>query len=798
MEYILFSQLSFGRFTPMILSLGLSLFLTLFRKNRTTATRLLALYFGIYFLFNLGYFFAFSVQHQVGAYGWYLASLAPFGLVVFIQFAYRFPKRYYTAESRIVLGISMVLAVYAFVDYIINSINTPFITNEKHFNAAISSNLIPLLAVLFYLWIIILFCRQAVRTEQEETRGMGTILRSVLFPHNRDARTSRNFALVVLLELCNALALVIFMVFSALPFETINFASNMAIMAILYLYTVTYLNNSPESVTLLFRLISTSLVTILLVLGVVGHISLRNSDAAYRSHHASLVRQMVIPVSSGNFNTVPDGVDFIWRVSGNITSNPELLYSRERGFTLPATMRLWDRPPRTAQLLDKSIPGATVMDGDGNVRSDRFFIQLRGKNYYTFATAQGQDIYGFAFNYMNYRKDIHTIASRLILMVMITAIAVIIMFPAIYRNNLIGPLNRVIENVRKVDRGDLDVQVPIIYQDEIGYLAGSFNKMIDSIRKQREVLQSQATELNEFSSNVRETAVKLNDEMNNQGSSINQTASAIEEVSASIESIAERTHRQDEMIKKNYSIVAEYLSGLQSITESARNAGTLATRSKEQTRLSGERFEEMIGGMETIREASGAIGEITRMINDISEQTNLLSLNASIEAARAGQHGKGFAVVAEEIGKLADRSIAEAKSIQQHVQATVDSIEKETSIIHNSSKIISDIGLAVDDVSRAIAAIIELCVSQEKLAGEIHENMSSVYRESSEISTATNEQRKTMYEVSGSVEHMNTIMYDVLSISAVLMDSIKVIDHQTIGLKKLLEDAQETLQESTR
>jgi len=774
----------------MILSLGLSIFLTLFRKNRTTATRLLALYFGIYFLFNLGYFFAFSVQHHVGAYGWYLASLAPFGLVVFMQFAYRFPRRYYTRESRIALGISLILATYAFIDYVIKSIDSPFITNEKHFNAAISSNLIPLLAVLFYLWIIILFFRQTVITEKEEKERHGDILQSAVFPRTRSARTSRNFALIVFLELLNALVLFIFMAFSALPFETINFASNMAIMVILYLYIVTYLNNSPESVTLLFRLVSSSLVTILFVLGIVGHIALRNSDTAYRSHHASLVRQLVIPVSTGNYGTVPGDVDFIWRFSGKSTSNPELAYSRQGTFDLPGSMRFWDRPPRTAQLLDNSVPGDPVLDDAGNVRHDRFFLQLRGKNYYTFMTRQEQNIYGFAFNYMNYREYIHAIACRLILMVVITAIAIIILFPAIYRNNLITPLNRVIENVRKVDRGELNVQVPIIYQDEIGYLAGSFNKMIGSIRKQREALQSQAVELSEFSSNVRETAEKLNDEMNNQGSSLNQTASAVEEVSASIESIAGRTRRQDEMIKKNYSIIAEYLSGLKTITGAARNAGTLATKSKEQTRLSSERFEKMIGGMETIRAASGAIGEITQMINEISEQTNLLSLNASIEAARAGQHGKGFAVVAEEIGKLADRSIAQAKSIQQHVQATVNSIEEETGIIHSSSQVITDIGHAVDNVSKAIATITELCISQEKLAGEIHENMSSVYRESSEISIATEEQRKTMYEVAGSVEHMNTIMYDVLSISNLLMDSIKVIDHQTIGLKKLLEDSQ--------
>jgi methyl-accepting chemotaxis protein len=191
--------------------------------------------------------------------------------------------------------------------------------------------------------------------------------------------------------------------------------------------------------------------------------------------------------------------------------------------------------------------------------------------------------------------------------------------------------------------------------------------------------------------------------------------------------------------------------------------------------------------METIRGSSGAISEITSIINDLSEQTNMLSLNASIEAARAGEYGRGFAVVAEEIGKLADRSIAQARSIQSHVSATVTSIENERRIIENSTDVIENIKKAVDDVNAGIEQIIGLCLQQEEKAGTIDANMNRVSEESDGITVATREQKQIMKEVSESLEHLNTIMYVVMANTSDLLDSVIVLDEQSKSLKELVE-----------
>lgn len=292
-------------------------------------------------------------------------------------------------------------------------------------------------------------------------------------------------------------------------------------------------------------------------------------------------------------------------------------------------------------------------------------------------------------------------------------------------------------------------------------------------------------ELVSFSVTLGNTVEGLQEEMTSQGTNLEETSAAFEELTGAIDSIADTAHHQDEAISGNNKILEGYIQSLNEITEAARDAEKISITSREQTDLSKQSLTDIMDGMENINESSKAISDITDLINEISEQTNLLSLNAAIEAARAGEHGRGFAVVAEEIGKLADRTIVQAKSIQTHIHESVTNVENETRIIKDSSSVIFNIGQAVDDTNSAVSIILERCIQQEQQAQTILNNLESISNGSTVITRAASEQKTTMHEVTQSVEMLNEIMNSVLDKIGTLMDSTKILHKETDSLRKL-------------
>ncbi|HOS40085.1 MAG TPA: methyl-accepting chemotaxis protein [Spirochaetota bacterium] len=309
----------------------------------------------------------------------------------------------------------------------------------------------------------------------------------------------------------------------------------------------------------------------------------------------------------------------------------------------------------------------------------------------------------------------------------------------------------------------------------------SLSEMLAGVRES-------ASELTEFSQTLRKTATDLQNDMDEQGTNLDQTAAVIEEVSASIESVADNAARQDNVVRSNQDLLLEYVDSLRKITEAAKDAAKLSYRSQGQTAESRAKLDDITAGMNKIKQSSGAINEITEIINDIAEKTNLLSLNASIEAARAGQYGRGFAVVADEIGKLADSSIQQAKTIQGIIAGTVADIERETELVARSSRSIDEIEKAVNDVNRGIDAILDLCLAQEKLTEEIGHNMKRILTGSSKISASTQEEKTSIAEVSKSIEHLTGIMETVKESAAQVMSELERLYKRIEILHALVKD----------
>ena len=304
------------------------------------------------------------------------------------------------------------------------------------------------------------------------------------------------------------------------------------------------------------------------------------------------------------------------------------------------------------------------------------------------------------------------------------------------RNSLIVPLNHIHRTIVSiVENSDLNKQLNVKGNNELGSIARSFNEMM---LQMRELINS----ITHTTGDLSESANKMTAVSNNANKSINTQRREIEQVAAAMNEMVSTAQE----ISKNAS---EADSGARETSQEAESGNQVAAQAVQATNALVSDVQNVSVSIKSLEADSESIGSIVDVIKGIAEQTNLLALNAAIEAARAGEQGRGFAVVAAEVRSLAQRSAGAAKEIKTLINDSVTKVAEGTRLVDDSGETLKGIVSSIESVLSLISSISE--ASQEQATGINHVNTAV-----SQMDTMTQQNAALVEETSAVSASMNT------------------------------------------
>lgn len=308
---------------------------------------------------------------------------------------------------------------------------------------------------------------------------------------------------------------------------------------------------------------------------------------------------------------------------------------------------------------------------------------------------------------------------------------------ALIGTRIARPLKDIQSVMAAVANGDLTQTVAVKSGDEVGQVAESINKSMENIRG---VLQV------------------VTDAINRLAGTSADMAAASEEVSASIEEVASTTNQFSATLDRMHNNARLMNDISREVSEHASAGEQSLEAIVEQMHELRKNTNELADKVNTVGASSKKIGEIVNTINNIAEQTNLLALNAAIEAARAGEHGRGFAVVADEVRKLAEQSAqatAEIAALVRQTQVDIDAAVRE---MHDESVHVDQLLVTVRESANQLHKILDAVNEITDQIEELTKGLTEVNASGHEIASATEEQAASIQHIATSAHELTEMV----------------------------------------
>lgn len=392
--------------------------------------------------------------------------------------------------------------------------------------------------------------------------------------------------------------------------------------------------------------------------------------------------------------------------------------------TLLADLREYFKPVEgVIDVATGDIASATMFMG---TTDDKF--QVLNKTLHDLVALENkQSEENYLFSVGSFRK-----VMAVSILVLCIAVSISLLITVVMTKVILSPINNTVEVIEGIAGGDLTKRIDVMSKDEIGSMAENFNNFVDNLHKTVMKVADSSNRVSDAANMLDGSAEQMAAGVEQAATQVNSVATASEEMSTTSSEIAQNCVR---VAKSSENANQSANTGEIIIRETIAVMNRINDRVKQSAQI-----------IKNLGMRSDQIGEVVGLINEIADQTNLLALNAAIEAARAGEHGRGFAVVADEVRKLAERTTEATKEIGD----TIVAMQNETKhAVVSMEEGVNEVELGATEAAKSGDAL-------QDILGQVN----TVTTEINQIAVASEQQTATTNEIANNIQQISEVIHD--------------------------------------